>query len=282
MNKLWTGLAVLALLVLAGGAYLYLSQPSTPVSGAPAPVVTEAPTVPPAPLAPTQPSILHPLQAASEPAAAAPSPDRVPLPVLAEADAFVKDALSGLLGRRAVLQMLQLDGFVQRIVATVDNLPRKHASPRLWPVHPMAGRFATLERSGRLQVDPDNAGRYLPLVQLVESVEPGQAAALYRRLYPLFQQAYEELGYPKAYFNDRLVEVIDHLQATPQVDGPLEAVLTEVKGPYPSTTPWLNHEFADPALQSLSAGQRALLRSGVVNQRRLLAWLAAFRAQIAR
>ena len=133
-----------------------------------------------------------------------------------------------------------------------------------------------------MQVDPDNARRYQPLVQLVEAVDPASAAALYRRLYPLFQQAYQELGYPQGYFNDRLVAVIDHLQATPQREGPLTMTLTEVKGPYASTTQWLNHEFADPALQSLSSGQRALLRSGVVNQRRLLAWLAAFRAQIAR
>ena len=50
--------------------------------------------------------------------------------------------------------------------------------------------------------------------------EPSQAAALYRRLYPLFQQAYAELGYPTGHFNDRLVEVVDHLLAAPEPTQP--------------------------------------------------------------
>jgi Protein of unknown function (DUF3014) len=280
MNKLSPGLAVavlLVLLLLAGGYFVFLRQPSAPpvaMAPAPPPAMPEAASSAPAP-----PQIRHPLEAASAPEPSASA--AAPLPALADADAVVQGALGDLLGRRAALQLLQTDRFIQRIVATVDNLPTRQASPRLWPVHPMAGRFTAREEGGALQVDPDNARRYLPLVQLVEAIDPASAAALYRRLYPLFQQAYRELGYPQGYFNDRLVEVIDHLQATPQVEGPLAMTLTEVKGPYPSTTPWLHYEFADPALQSLSAGQRALLRSGVVNQRRLLAWLSAFRAQVA-
>ena len=279
MKKLSPGLVVavlLVLLLLAGGYFVLLRQPSAPpVAMAPAPpAMPEA-----APAAPAPPQIRHPLEAASAPEPSASA--AAPLPALADADGVVQGALGDLLGRRATLQLLQTDRFIQRVVATVDSLPTRQASPRLWPVHPMAGRFTAREAGGALQVDPDNARRYLPLVQLVEAIDPASAAALYRRLYPLFQQAYRELGYPQGYFNDRLVEVIDHLQATPQVEGPLAMTLTEVKGPYPSSTPWLHYEFADPALQSLSAGQRALLRSGVVNQRRLLAWLAAFRAQVA-
>jgi hypothetical protein len=281
MNKLRTGLIVAALLLLAAVAYYYFLRPVAPPPPSPTPVAVTADVPPAASAPPAEPQILHPLEAASEPAASAAAPAQ-PLPPLADSDSFVTAALNDLLGRRTVLKMLQVDGFVQRVVATVDNLPRKHASPRLWPVHPTAGRFTTLPADGALRVDPDNARRYLPLVQMVEAVDPARAAALYRRLYPLFQQAYRDLGYPQGYFNDRLVQVIDHLRATPQIEGPIAVTQTEVKGPYAATSPWLNVEFADPALQSLSAGQRALLRSGVVNQRRLLAWLTAFRAQIAR
>lgn len=282
MNKLTMAAVGVALLVLAAGAYYYFQPAPPPVAQAPVP----APVMAETPAPPAEPQILHPLEAASAPAgeaasAAAPAP-AAPLPPLEQADGFVADALTGLVGRRGVLQFLQVDDFVQHVVATVDNLPGKHATPRLWPVQPTPGRFATRPQGESLQMDPDNAQRYVPLVQMVEAVDPAQAAALYRRLYPLFQQAYQDLGYPKGYFNDRLVQVIDHLQATPQVEGTIEMTMTEVKGPYASTAPWLRYEFADPALQGLSAGQRALLRSGVVNQRRLLAWLAAFRAQIAR
>jgi len=58
--------------------------------------------------------------------------------------------------------------------------------------------------------------------------------------------------------------------------------LTDVKGPIPSEQPWVRYEYVDPALEALSAGQKILLRSGEVNQRRLVGWLRQFRAQIAR
>jgi hypothetical protein len=102
------------------------------------------------------------------------------------------------------------------------------------------------------------------------------------RLYPLFQQSYQELGYPRGYFNDRLVEVIDQLLATPEPVGPLAVHLTEVKGPITSDRPWVRYEFADPALQALPAGSKMLLRMGPDNARRLKAKLAELRAAITR
>ncbi|NIL96265.1 MAG: DUF3014 domain-containing protein, partial [Planctomycetales bacterium] len=59
------------------------------------------------------------------------------------------------------------------------------------------------------------------LVKMLAALDTKQVVAVYRRLYPLFQEAYESLGYPNAYFNDRLIEVIDHLLATPQVSDPV-------------------------------------------------------------
>jgi hypothetical protein len=117
---------------------------------------------------------------------------------------------------------------------------------------------------------------------MVESVDTAKAVALYRRLYPLFQQAYEELGFPGRYFNDRLVQVLDHLIATPVPPGPLAVTLVEVKGEVPSTRPWARYEFADPALESMSAGRKMLMRTGAENQRRVQAKLIEVRERIAR
>jgi hypothetical protein len=97
------------------------------------------------------------------------------------------------------------------------------------------------------------------------------------RLYPLFQQAYEDLGYPKRYFNDRLVEVIDQLLATPEVAGELKVHLPAINGPVQPERPWVLNEFDDPALQSLSAGQKILLRMGPVNERRMKTKLSEIR-----
>jgi len=71
--------------------------------------------------------------------------------------------------------------------------------------------------------------------------------------------------------------VLDLLIATPVHDEPLEVALVEVKGPVPSLRPWVRYEFADPALASLSAGQRMLLRMGPDHQRRLQAKMQEIR-----
>jgi hypothetical protein len=94
---------------------------------------------------------------------------------------------------------------------------------------------------------------------------------LYRQFYPLFQRAYEDLGYPKAYFNDRLIAVIDHLLAAPRT--PALVKLTQPKVLY---------EFADPELQSRSSGQKILLRMGNENAARVKAKLRELRAELAR
>lgn len=188
--------------------------------------------------------------------------------------------LTDLLGRKAVLTFFALDEFPRRLVATVDNLGRSHAPPMVWPIKPTPGRFTIEERAGGSVINADNSQRYTPLVLLAEAVDPAKAVDLYIRMYPLLQQAYEDLGYPKAYFNDRLIAVIDLLLATPGAEEPIAVRLTEVKGTIPSLQPWVRYEFANPAFESLSAGQKIMLRVGSVNQRRLKAILTAIRQQL--
>lgn len=282
MNKSRTLLVALLVAVLLGAAGWYFWQQqqvrpmpppvSPPVSG---PVTPDVP----APAPPEEPAIRHPVEAIETPA---PKASR-PLPTLAQSDAFMTSELSEWLGRKNVRSFLQLDGFVRRVVATVDNLAREHAPPSMWPVQPTPGRFTTLAPGGAPAgeaaetISPDNSRRYTPFVLFVESVDMVQAVQLYVRLYPLFQQAYEELGYPRKYFNDRLVQVIDHLLATPVQSGPVSVSLVDVKGPIPSERPWLRYEFTDPDLQALSAGQKILIRTGPANHRRLKARLLALR-----
>ena len=55
----------------------------------------------------------------------------------------------------------------------------------------------------------------------------------------------------------------------------------EIKGDMPSERPWVHYEFVDPALESLSAGQKMMIRTGLVNERRLKTRLREFRGQIA-
>lgn len=259
-------LAVLATVALVGLiAWLIWPQPAPP---APTPMPVTRPVSGAAELTvtpvPSNDPIRHPVQAIET---VEPAPK--PLPALGQSDARLQQELNALVGRKNVQTFVLLESFVRRAVATVDNLGREHAAPSMWPVHPAAGRFATLKQGEGEIINPDNGQRYVPLVQFIESVDSRKAVQLYAALYPLFQQAYVELGYPKAYFNDRLVAVIDLLLSTPVVEGPLAVALVDVKGPIAPERPWTRYEFADERLQSLAAGQKMLLRTGPANHRRL-------------
>lgn len=273
------GLVVLVLVVLAGagGAWWWQQAQAPVVTPAAPPAVTSAPPVAAAP----------PALPASEPASGPQNPvetlapPEAALPALAGSDDHVARALGELLGARDMAAFLQMDGLVRRVVATVDNLGREHAPARLWPVNPTPERFAVVGSGPVQTIGLDNAARYGALVRWIESVDMERAVALYARLYPLFQQAYEELGYPGRYFNDRLVAVIDHLLQAPEPASPVAVKLTEVKGDVPSTRPWVRYEFADPQLQSLSSGQKIMVRVGLENERRLKARLKALRTLVA-
>lgn len=259
------GVALLALVAvaLAAAAAWWWSRPAPPTS---VPVQTVAPSPAPA-AAPGQEVILHPLEA--EPSG--------PLASASEADQALRD----LLGAEAVLRFLQLGDFPRRFVATLDNLGREHAPVTMWPVLPSPGRF-TAEAAGDSQrIAAANAQRYQPFVAFVSAVDPEAAATLYRRMYPLLQASYQELGFGKRYFNDRVVEVIDLLLATPEPGQPPRVRLTEVKGPIASERPWTRYEFVDPELQSLASGQKVLLRMGPEQRGALKAKLRALRAEIA-
>ncbi len=277
---LWVAALLAVVAVGAGGLYWWQQQAPAPAPAAPPPVAAAPVPAPAPPPAPPEPAIRHPIEA--EPAASAPASQPRPLPDADQANRFVADALAELLGRKPVLTFLAADSFVARLVATVDNLDRPLAAARLWPVNPSPGRFQTTPTADGALIGADNAKRYAPFVQFVSGIDAARAVSLYRRLYPLFQSAYEDLGYPGKYFNDRLVQVIDHLLETPEPAGPLKVRLTDVKGPIPSTTPWLRNEFADPALEARSAGQKILLRMGPAHTRQLKAKLAEVRALIAR
>ena len=214
------------------------------------------------PAAPSEPPIRHPI----EPAATPPEP----LPALAESDGAMREALAELFGP-SLEEFFHPQDIIRRVVATVDNLPQESVALRLMPVKPVPGRLVTAGKGESLTLGPENGARYRPYVQLAESVPTGPLVAVYVHFYPLFQQQYEELGYPDKYFNDRLVQVIDHLLAAP-----------EVKEPVLLTQPKVTYQFADPKLEGLSAGQKILVRMGGGNAAKVKAKLLEIRSAVAR
>lgn len=205
------------------------------------------------------------------------------LPPLPEADIVVMSTLGQLIGRKTALIHLRVDGLIQRAVATADNLTTSHTVVERWPVSHTTGQLKTEVRGGATVISPKNSERYDRLVKFVESVDTRGAVAWYVRLYPLFQQAYDDLGGPKKYFNDRLVEVIDDLLATPEIMEPLKVKLVETGGATKAVPAGEGgvYRYEDPTLEARSAGQKILLRIGPEHARTLKTKLVDVRSQIA-
>jgi hypothetical protein len=252
------------LAVLAAAAWIWFRPADAPVARDATPSQPAvADVAEPAPAASTGP--LHPL------------PPQVAPPLRADG---VHAALVDAFGSDAVTRFLQTTNFAQRAVATLDNLGREHAPVTMWPVVPTPGRFSVDEAGGTSRIAAANAARYSPFVAFAASLDAQRTVDLYRRLYPLLQQAYRDLGFGDRYLNDRVVQVIDLLLATPEPAQAPEVALTEVKGPYASTQPWTRYEFVDPQWQSLAAGQKMLLRMGPDHRLRLKAKLREIRAAL--
>lgn len=207
-----------------------------------------------------------------------------PLPALPadrtlEPDA-VTPAVNALVPAGVAAAWLQSDHFAHRLVATVDNLGRSFAPASRWPVNPAPDRFTFEERDGRTYIAPENNKRYTPLVQLAETLDARAVVDLYVGIYPQLQAAYAELGFPDAYFNDRLMAVVDLLLASPEPSGPLEVEHTRVPNRPDPAKPWANYQFADAQLDALPAGQKIMVRVGPDNERRLKAKLAELRQEL--
>ncbi len=265
---------IVVLLAIAAGVWWWVSKPAPVValpSSEPAVVATEAPAAPAPQLPASGPD-------GATGAAMAPIVAAAPAQPLQAAE--VDTALAELLGGKAALTQVQVDQFPRRLAATIDNLARSHAPVSVWPVTPAPGRFATVEQGGKQAIAPENYQRYDEMVAMFARIDPAQAAQLLHRMQPLLQSSYANLGFPNATFQTRLIEVIDLLLATPDVTPPVAVVLTEVKGPIPSTRPWVRWRYADPKLEALPAGQKVLLRMGPVNAQKVKTQLRAVRAEL--
>ncbi len=222
------------------------------------PVVT---TTIPVPASPAPPAIQNPVPGAGT--------SEQSLPALGASDQPLHDSLGALIGRKAIDMLFKPEQIIRHLVVTIDNLPRKRTAVELRPTKPLPG---TLMANGDEQhgtLDPANYQRYAPMMQVVKTTDTKQLVGLYFHYYPLFQQSYQDLGYPNGYFNDRLVAVIDDLLATPDVNGDIQLVRPNVM-----------YQFADPNLEDLSAGQKALLRMGPENAALVKNKLRELRAQI--
>lgn len=243
---------------------VYFRQGQKQVSASPPPQATPSPTI-----QPSQETVQYPVgdfHDKKETEDASSKHDRNV--TLDESGPTFESALKHLIGEETVDKFVNIQDFARRAVVSIDNLPNRHLSKDYWPVKPAPGNFQVSSQDHGWIADPKNQERYTPYLAMINAIDSQEAVDLYVRLYPLFQQAYDDLG-NQHYFNDRVVQVIDHL----------------LQAPVPASPPKLvraieSYHYEDPHLESLSIGQKTLMKLGPENEEKAKASLRDLRQRL--
>lgn len=218
----------------------------------PAPAAQPAPTTSTeVPVAPAQPLDL---------------PDE-PLPPLSASDSFVRRVVALLSDHPALARWLASDALIERTATAVEQMGdgRTPAEPFAF-VRPSA-RAGSVQRGSSLVVDPASYRRWDEVAGVVTSVDPAQAAELYRHLRPLFVETYRGMGHPDGNFDLAIGRAAGRILATPIVEQPIGV---------DARRGYLEH--TDPQLRVLPPVSRQLLLMGPANLRRLQDWTSRFLA----
>jgi len=235
-NRLWIWVGVAAAAVIAAGLLFWLFRPD------------------PSPAEPALTEAAAPAGTTAD--VAAPPEEPLVLPPLTESDMLVRALVQGLSSRPELAAWLATRDLIRNVAVVVDNIaegvtPTRHLK-EFQPTQP----FRASETGGATTVDPRSYARYDALADAVDSLDTAGTVATYRKLRPLFDDAYRELGHPDGNFDVALQRAISRLLATPDV--PVDAALTPHVRSY---------HYADPALEDLSAAQKQLMRMGPRNER---------------
>lgn len=228
----------------------------------PAPPVTQEPAPQPAP---------EPVQEQ-----AAPVPE--PLPALAESDAVVTAAITQLDPDQAVSDMIVSDDVLMKSVRAVIALSTGNVVHEYRPMESPEGNFLveklpqppTEELGQRYRLSTQNYDRYDKYVDVLTRLNPTNVADVYRRFYPLLEEAYAQHGVERGGFKQVTLDAIDTILAAPELED--EPILVQPK---------VHFQFEDPQLEKLPGPQKLMIRMGPENTRQVKAALREIRRAIA-
>jgi hypothetical protein len=188
-----------------------------------------------------------------------------PLPPLSQSDGFIRRVVALLSGHPTLARWLASGGLVARTALAVEqagdgrtpSVPFQFARP--------SSRASTIARGQDLVIDPAGHRRWDDLTATVLSVDPQQAADLYRHVRPLFVETYRGMGHPDGDFDAAIGRAAGRVLATPIVQEPI--VVDARRG-------YVEHRRAD--LRGLPGISRQLLLMGPANVQRLQEWTTRF------
>jgi hypothetical protein len=229
--------------------------PEIVVSAAPEPIPTE---------------ILEPEPEPEEPEPVLQEPEPIPEPEpLDVSDGTVKTKLLQLSDYDSFARLLINDQVLQRFVIMTTSLANEEVSANNQVLVAPEKPFRIFQQAEKEWIDPASYKRYTPYVDVLESVETQSLLELYAEYKPAIEEIFAEISDPSDDFNEMLVTAIDLLLDTPEVPVPVEVYSDSVM-----------YKFSDSQLESLSAPQKQLLRTGPENMRRIKAKLRELKSEL--
>jgi hypothetical protein len=273
---------VLVVLLSAGGYYYYSGDSDSPKLIPNAPIVLpEAPSSEPMTLGTTpEPETSEALPDTQVSTPESTDPDATsttepaivvePVPVLAESDAFVHQKALAIINNNVIGSSLLQQDLARQFVVFVDNLAQGELTRKVSPVKGPEKIFSVSEITNKVYLNPEGFHRYDAYVDSIAKMDEQSLMSTYKQLTPVLEEAFAELGYSNAKFNDRMLQAIKVLLAAPIVEDPIELSSISV-----------NYQFVDPNLEALPSAQKLLIRMGPENTRKLKIALRKLEAQLA-
>jgi hypothetical protein len=286
-----TLITAIAVLILAGGAYLLApggddapEPDDAPMTPAPALQIPEPPRPDPADAIREAPDIPEPVASVDPEAGAAEEPvDEPPVAETAQAapepapptpeqlDLRLREAIAATDLEPAALIAPGLNApyLLDRGVSSIDQLARGLVPRRTLNLPRPRGTFTTTREGQQYRVDPATYRRYDPIVAAITALPTDTLAGLFQRFRAEIADAYASLGYPREAMDNTLIAALDAVIAAPVREEPPQLVS---KGAL-----WA---YTDPRLENSSDLHRQLLRTGPENTRALQAWAQDLRDRL--
>ena len=191
----------------------------------------------------------------------------VDLPRLNDSDSFLVEKISELPSGTSLLSYLVDEQLVRRAVVLVENISRGQYPQTALPYKPIVEEMQVSSDDGRLfTMEAASYTRFDAAVAAFVALDTEQTVWLYRLLSPLLQQAYAEIGFRDAEFEQALIKAIDAVLSAPEIEGPFQLV-----------KPSVMYLYADTRLEELANMNKQLIRLGPENSARLKAKLREFK-----
>lgn len=181
--------------------------------------------------------------------------DSEPIPKIEESDQNFEHWAKVFFGKFDFSEVLTFKNLIRNVVVVVENASDETIPMDMSPIKVAPGKLVVKPSGKNFELQKENFKRYARYMDLANAADLKKIVSYYRHMYPLFQSAYKDLGRDE-YFNDKLIEMLDMILATPEQKKPIQLFYTSSQ-----------YQFVDSTLESLPAIQKILLRMGPDNSK---------------